>query len=350
MNNILVTSQGASWPIIPELPGFTNPDDFPLYHNHPQRDEIAGQRSKYVIEPVTMVLAVTTSGDATVEAIRKITHWKQGIEDIPEIHFISATGIEDLSNPMDIKMMSDLIYRTVLYAKDQAAGGKLYLSLAGGRKNMSVDIHLAATIFGCDALLHVTDNGKIPDHLRNNIQAFSVTNPAGLSCFLPLVVYEKIHAGEDMPVKNIREAVYHLSAERIGHALTLNKDTNLKTRIRERKIALELCPSGNDQIVGYRDFPQQVNKKGLNIYPLKNYLDSGLKVTVNTDNPGISRTDLTREYYKACTLTEGGLSHWEILQILRNGFLAGFYPIEKKKALLLEVENEVTRIIDKEFS
>jgi adenosine deaminase len=84
------------------------------------------------------------------------------------------------------------------------------------------------------------------------------------------------------------------------------------------------------------------------IYPLKQYLSEGLKVTVNTDDPGISLTNITQEYYKAACLTNEGLSKWEILQINRNGFKYGFLKMEEKKRLLMNVEKELFEIVNNE--
>lgn len=152
-----------------------------------------------------------------------------------------------------------------------------------------------------------------------------------------------IHAGENQPVKSIWEAVYHLNSERIGHGLTLKDNLNLKNRFRDRNIVLEMCPSSNFQIVGYRDNFIK-DSSGLNQYPLKDYLYDGLKVTVNTDNPGISRTDFTRELHRACRLTPGGLSAWEILSLIRNSFKASFAPWKIKNKLLKEAEADIIKI------
>lgn len=96
-----------------------------------------------------------------------------------------------------------------------------------------------------------------------------------------------IHAGETAPAENIWEAVYHLTAERIGHGLKLIEKEDLMVKFLERGIGIEMCPSSNYQIVGYRDnyFSGTQNMPD---YPLKKYLDCELKVSVNTDNPGIS--------------------------------------------------------------
>ncbi len=161
--------------------------------------------------------------------------------------------------------------------------------------------------------------------------------------FLPLrerVIHLTIHAGEGEDADNIWQAVYELNADRIGHGLTLRQRPELQERLRDRGVALEMCPSSNDQIVGFHDHHLQ---RGERSYPLRDYLEAGLRVTVNTDDPGMSRTDLSREYLKAAQLTPGGLSRWQILQLIRNGFAAAFCSRPDRRDHLLQAER---RLID----
>lgn len=159
--------------------------------------------------------------------------------------------------------------------------------------------------------------------------------------FMPLMEQSfnlTIHAGENESVKNIWSAIYHLNADRIGHGLTLNSDPRLKVRFLDRKIALEMCPSSNDQIVGYSASPDT--------YPLKGYLNEGLRVTINTDNPGISRTDFSQEYFKAASFYEKGFTLWEVLQIIRNGFRSAFLPYRLKQRLIINVEKQIMQVLN----
>ena len=155
-----------------------------------------------------------------------------------------------------------------------------------------------------------------------------------------------IHAGETDDASSIWEAVYLLGADRIGHGLTLKDKPELLQRFIDRRITLEMCPSSNFQIIGFRDnyAPQSYSTTK---YPLKDYLEQGLKVTVNTDNPGISRTDFTRELHRAARLTPGGLSAWEILQLVRNSFRATFVSHRISKELILKAEAEILEILKK---
>ncbi len=175
-----------------------------------------------------------------------------------------------------------------------------------------------------------------------------VCEPAALRReFAPLreeVIRITIHAGEGTTVENIWQAVYELSADRIGHGLSLGQDPRLADRFRDRSIAVELCPSSNDQILGYRDrlLPDGA---GFQCYPLADYLQRGLRVTINTDNPGISRTTLSHEYFKAAAMMEGGLSKWQVLQLIRNGFRSAFCDFETRRKMLIDAERRVMEIV-----
>ena len=157
--------------------------------------------------------------------------------------------------------------------------------------------------------------------------------------FMPLMkecLSLTIHAGETESAENIWEAVYHLNADRIGHGLKLIEMPELMDKFRNRKISIEMCPTSNRQIVGFEPDSD---------YPLKKYLESGLKVCVNTDNPGISRTDFSAEYMAAAELSRGGLSRWQLLQLIRNSFNAAFVDYAKRRALILAAEKTIMEIV-----
>ncbi|MDD4029786.1 MAG: CRISPR-associated ring nuclease, partial [Caldisericia bacterium] len=153
-----------------------------------------------------------------------------------------------------------------------------------------------------------------------------------------------IHAGETVQAESIWDAVYSLSAERVGHGLTLKDSPNLLKKFIERRIGIEMCPSSNFQIVGFLDNWIQESKT-YPAYPLKEYLDKELMVCVNTDNPGISRTTATSELLKVARMTQGGLSLWNIFQLIYNGLQLAFYPYEEKKQLFKDVETTISELI-----
>lgn len=119
----------------------------------------------------------------------------------------------------------------------------------------------------------------------------------------------------------------------------------LMNRFIDRKIVLEMCPSSNFQIVEFQD--PFLDRSG-DIYPLKNYLEAGVKVTVNTDEPGISRTDLSFEYLKAARMTKKGLSQWDVLQLIRNSFRAAVTPNKVKGDWLIRAENRIMELVSRQ--
>lgn len=175
----------------------------------------------------------------------------------------------------------------------------------------------------------------------------SVRSPLNLKPDLDAMLHEcirmTIHAGEDVDPENIWEAAYELNADRIGHGLTLERNSKLMKRFADRKITLEMCPSSNMQIAGFRNFIMPGTAEA-RVYPLGKYFKAGIMVTVNTDNPGISRTDLSRELLLAAQLTKGGLSKWDILKIVRNSFKAAFIDPARKKKLIQQAENKAAEL------
>ncbi len=100
-----------------------------------------------------------------------------------------------------------------------------------------------------------------------------------------------IHAGEWGPAIHVKEAIEELGAERVGHGVRVLEDESITALARERQTALEVCITSNYQsgVVS-----------SLEEHPLMRLMDAGLNVTINTDDPSISRITLSHEYYAAC--------------------------------------------------
>lgn len=136
-----------------------------------------------------------------------------------------------------------------------------------------------------------------------------------------------IHAGEAAGPDNIEEAVLNLGARRIGHGVRLREDANILKMIKDQKIPLELCPTSNIQT-------KAVN--GWDAYPIREYFDQGIVFTVNTDNPGVSGTDITKEY--RVIAEKFGFTLAEIAKLILNGVEASFLEANEKAALKRDFE------------
>lgn len=94
-----------------------------------------------------------------------------------------------------------------------------------------------------------------------------------------------IHAGECGSVTNIMDAVI-CGAFRIGHGIALSGHIKEIQLCKEKRIGIEMCPISNLQTKAVK------SKK---VYPLQEFLEAGLLVTINTDNRTVSNTSMTKE-------------------------------------------------------
>ncbi|HLO30783.1 MAG TPA: adenosine deaminase [Anaerolineales bacterium] len=100
-----------------------------------------------------------------------------------------------------------------------------------------------------------------------------------------------IHAGEWGPAQHVKDAIEEIGAERIGHGVRVLEDENILALARERRTAFEVCVTSN-----YQSGVVQ----SLDTHPLMKMLEAGLNITINTDDPSISRITLSHEYYTVC--------------------------------------------------
>lgn len=147
-----------------------------------------------------------------------------------------------------------------------------------------------------------------------------------------------VHAGENAPPQYIEDAILDLGAVRIGHGLSLAEDRRLMARLRDDRIAVELCPVCNHQTSQFH----RPGPGGRRPYPLQDFFRAGINVTINTDNPIISDTSMVREFYQASwawddrpnVKTPEGMPLWEALRIIRMGFVSSFLNLSERRHML----------------
>lgn len=94
-----------------------------------------------------------------------------------------------------------------------------------------------------------------------------------------------IHAGEASGAKNVITSL-NLGAKRIGHGLRSFEDKSLLKRLAKEKVHLEMCPKSNIDTSALDNFVD---------YPLLNYLNQGISVSLNSDNRTVSSTNIDKE-------------------------------------------------------
>ena len=142
-----------------------------------------------------------------------------------------------------------------------------------------------------------------------------------------------VHAGENDDAEGIWQAVFKLNARRLGHALHLGQSPDLLRAVADRSIALEMCPYANLQIKGYPLDAAATTASPTGRYPLLDYLRAGLRVTVNTDNIGISAASLNDNLLLAARLCPG-LTRLDVLRLQRHALDAAFVSPAFRTVLL----------------
>ncbi len=122
------------------------------------------------------------------------------------------------------------------------------------------------------------------------------------------------------------DALTHLGAERIGHGTSAVRDPRLLEHLAEHRIPLEVCPTSN---VATRAVER------LEDHPIVAMRDAGVVVTVNSDDPPMFGTTLTREYEVAAALL--GLDAAGVTDLARAAVDASFAPDEVRARLHREI-------------
>lgn len=134
-----------------------------------------------------------------------------------------------------------------------------------------------------------------------------------------------LHAGELAPGLvppdglsfHIRSSVLTGHAERIGHGVSIMHEVNPYELLRElarRNVMIEICLTSNDVILGIRGRE----------HPLQTYIQFGVPVTLATDDEGVSRSEISREYLKAAIEQE--LGYVQLKTMARTSLQFAFIP------------------------
>ena len=156
------------------------------------------------------------------------------------------------------------------------------------------------------------DEQKAPPELFRSVYGYAEANGLRLTA----------HAGETAPPESIWGAL-NLHAERVGHGFTAAQDPDLIEELAYRQIPVEICLTSNLRTGVCKAIAE---------HPAKSYFEQGVMITLNTDDPVLFGTTLSREYQLA--QESFGFTDEHLRELARNSFEASFLPAEKKLELL----------------
>ncbi len=135
-----------------------------------------------------------------------------------------------------------------------------------------------------------------------------------------------IHAGECGSVQNVIDSV-RAGAGRIGHGIALRGHYDIQKNLADHGAGVEMCPISNLQTKAVKSTAE---------YPLREFLDAGLKVSINTDNRTVSNTSLTKEL--KFIQNNYGIQDEEIRLLMKNAVDTAFASEDEKERLYSELQ------------
>jgi adenosine deaminase len=121
------------------------------------------------------------------------------------------------------------------------------------------------------------DEANFPPKLFR--KTYQIAADAGLEC--------TVHAGEFATAESMVEAMNHLPIKRIGHGVNAIHSPETMAMLKDKNIALELCPTSNIFLGLFKDMAH---------HPFPKFYEAGINVSISSDDPPFMSTTLAREY------------------------------------------------------
>ena len=139
------------------------------------------------------------------------------------------------------------------------------------------------------------------------------------------------HAGEEGPPEYIWQALKRLQVDRIDHGVHCLEDAALVEYLVENQIPLTVCPLSNVRLKVFDQMKQ---------HNLMQMLESGLCVTVNSDDPAYFGGYIEENFL--ALHQAHGLTAEDMFKLARNAFKASFLDPAEKKKYLSELDDFVS--------
>ncbi|WP_395057039.1 adenosine deaminase [Polaromonas sp.] len=163
------------------------------------------------------------------------------------------------------------------------------------------------------------DSGELGNPPEKFAQVFARCRELGLH----LVA----HAGEEGPPAYIWTALDVLKVERIDHGVQAIQDPALMQRLAQDRIALTVCPLSNLKLCVFPDLAQ---------HNLRQLLDAGLAVTINSDDPAYFGGYMNDNFIQ--TFAAVGMDTRHAYTLARNSFEASFIDEALKRRYIDRLE------------
>lgn len=136
------------------------------------------------------------------------------------------------------------------------------------------------------------------------------------------------HAGEEGPPAYIREALDLLQVERIDHGVQALQDADLMQRLVRDRVPLTVCPLSNVKLCVF---------DRLSSHTLRQMLDAGVCVTINSDDPAYFGGYLMDNLLQTVEALQLNARH--VYQLARNSLEASFVTPSQRQVWIQQLDD-----------
>ncbi|CAL1283546.1 unnamed protein product [Larinioides sclopetarius] len=164
------------------------------------------------------------------------------------------------------------------------------------------------------------DNEGVVDTSEEDVEAFQLAYRLG--------IHRTVHAGEDGPADQVRFALEHLFAERIGHGYHVVEDDALYRRCLDMDVHFEACP--NSSLLTGAVMDRTIK------HPIVRFAEDRANFSINRDDSALIQKTLDDDYE---LLRSFGLTDLHFARANFNAARSAFLPDDEKQALIDKLMN-----------
>ncbi|NLG21255.1 MAG: adenosine deaminase [Actinomycetales bacterium] len=211
-------------------------------------------------------------------------------------------------------------------AASRETGAQVAVVVAASRTRHPLDARTLARLAGQyagDGAGTVVGFGLSNDERRGDTaefgKAFQIAAKAGLAS-VP-------HAGELLGPSHVRDALDHLTPDRLGHGVRAAEDPAVLDTLVRRGVTLEVCPASNVALGVYDELSQ---------VPLRQLVEAGASIALGADDPLLFGSRLLAQYESA--RDDHGLSDEELAALARSSIRGSQAPESVRTRLLADLD------------
>jgi adenosine deaminase len=181
-----------------------------------------------------------------------------------------------------------------------------------------VQAELAATRAGDGVVAFGLANDEAGRPAAWFAEAFALARKAGL--------ISAPHAGELAGPESVRSALDALEPHRIGHGVRAVENPPLVDQLAELQVCCDMCPTSNITLDLY---------PSIDAHPVRRFIDAGVPVTLNADDPLMFGSGIADEYRLVAGL---GLDDKAMANIARTSIRFSGMPDHRRGAALAAID------------